>query len=652
LKTINATLTANQKLPYGFPIATATLADAGRLHLTRYFTHTKSGKFSAGVKAASSFNRVRAGSDGVYVQRITDPTVSSQWTTWTLITSDAAVSNVAPAIFYTGTYVVIVWQTNATSEILYKRSADDGVSYGATTNTGYGTPPAAELSGVSFDNVVSGMMLTYGSQLYWASYNGSTNVWSALASAGITMLTTPVSCAGLLDGAANRLVVAYVPVEVTGLYRLKLMTYDLGGGGWSTVRVFFESRTTGGVGRVSLSQAKLSGYWWLLFTRAKEWGGTKHYLAPSDDGLFYQDFVTLDADVANDFHLLGELPAASGFTYAANDATVLRSSAQTFWSAQTVRSYKFSAELSQPSEITLDVDNRLGALAEPKLFSKLTLDRGLRIDGTDYTVGAGSFFVTRYLYIVQDNLIRIEAADALGLLALWSADQTLLYSGERVDALVELVCALAGVHVVAFDAASVWANTLSAFAINANTTALSALRELQARASFEAVAKQDGSLSCFVPTAAPASGYTYGSASGQHAHWPGLFGRTQAPTALFVAGLYDPAVPQQYGGEAHDLAAQAAQGFRLSDLLRDDRLITDAQASALASSRLILAQEAARVGTLDAPPSFSLEPGDVVDLGSGWPSTNGPWRVHAFAESYNAPGPRKFFQRLTLRGTA
>jgi hypothetical protein len=61
--------------------------------------------------------------------------------------------------------------------------------------------------------------------------------------------------------------------------------------------------------------------------------------------------------------------------------------------------------------------------------------------------------------------------------------------------------------------------------------------------------------------------------------------------------------------------------------------------------------ERGKYGRFESPPNFALEIGDVVTFDSGWAGTSGPWRVETFTELFGAQGARRFYQRVTVRGT-
>jgi hypothetical protein len=296
------------------------------------------------------------------------------------------------------------------------------------------------------------------------------------------------------------------------------------------------------------------------------------------------------------------------------------------------------------------LDNRDGSLIAPRMFSQFTLTRGLKIAGTSYGQSAGTFYVIGYRYSLNDRLLEIDATDAHGLLTAWFSHNVFTYSGETVKQLVEAVCALAGVHSVAFDSCPAWGDSVITFSHPVAVNAHYSLHSLATRVPFEFLAREDGSLYFYVPTTAPSAVYTYGTGAGDHILWPGSFGGHEAITYIQVVG--NP--PRTQAGEAIDTAALYNTGLTQTLFVNNRGVITDAQTTALANALLVNAQERKRAGLFEAPPSFALEPGDVItfNAGSAYANGAGPWRVEQFEEHFNEPGPRPFFQRITVRGTA
>lgn len=650
MKTIAAALLAAQAQPAGRPIARAALADNGRLHPAALFTHSYTGVGVRAVNCGAFFFRTRqtTGLNTLDTQKITDPTISGQWTAWTNLTGGVTQPGMAGA-FWTGAYVVVVYQSNTDGQVYFRRSTD-GQTFGAAA-VAYADPAPsypATLAGVSGGAAHSGVVLAYNGTIYFGPYDAAANTWGALEPTGLTTNAgLSPGLAGLYDSARGRHVVLASTVQAVA---------------WARYAVFAVARTGAGVygsptpylhsGRsafanLTVSSVTINGFWWLVVGRGRPGlASSTYYLAASDDGLHWEDGFPLGGAIEGWLEPLGAVSGDPGPAYLASEAQVLRSTAPSYWSGQPVARYTLAAGGPEGGRLTVLVDNRAGAATTPALHSLLTLERGYQVEGVDYYVSAGVFYVTGFRYRSRDQLLELTAVDAAGLLAAWVADQAFTLRGARLDTLVEHFAALAGAHAVTFDGSALWSQTLANFTLAGGGSGLAALRALQAQAPFEVVAQADGSLYAYVPEAGPAAAATLGP--GAHPLWPGEFGATVAANFVGVAG----APPASVGADAYSAAVVRAAGRRWTALRVNPRLTTNAQAGALAAALLAPLGEQARAGVVACPPHLALEPGDVLAVtDSAYAAAAGPWRVTELEEYFNESRARPFYQRLTLRGT-
>jgi len=352
MKSINATLTANQKLPNGRPFATASLADNNRLHPTATAAGTTAGDKTIGVECGSFYVRIRfkaGGANTLEVQKITDPTVASQWTTWSALVASNVYAGNTVGLFWTGTYAVVVWQDQPTGDIKYKRSSD-GITWSATGQARAALIAQANSAGVSGTSPNCGIMTAYSAQLYWQKYTDATDTWTAAESAGATFTTATPEVAAFQDTINNRYVVA---VSVAGwatwtAYAIVLYTRAVSAATWSTGQLAFTAAAAS-FNALNFSQRQIGGYWWLSFYRARAWnvGSVSTFLvSASNDGLFFDD-PTPTPVVGNEF-LLSILPAPSGGQWAnpyfSTERQIYRLDTYTYWSAAVV-AYHFTTGL-------------------------------------------------------------------------------------------------------------------------------------------------------------------------------------------------------------------------------------------------------------------------------------------------------------------
>jgi hypothetical protein len=652
MKTIHATLAAMQKAPSAAAIARASLADSGRLHPERLFSGAYTGGSTIGVSCGTFYVRFRyraGGFNDLQVQKISDPSAESQWQAWSSFVS--GVLSGETAVFWTGTYAVVVWQDSATAQLRYSRSAD-GVSWSSPA-VAYTPGAVAAMAGVSGGSARSGIVLGYNGQVYWGAYNPDADAWSTASAAGISA-SSVASVAGFHDSANARHVFLFTAAGFVAWGRFCLVVITRSdAGSWSSGLVLFNSDPLG-INRLSASQAQIGGRWWLSLHRLKNWGSTEHTILSSAGGIAWEDSLFTDITAEP---LLCFFPplAGSNVTYLATERYVYRSSPQAYWSNVPVVRYEFATGAAAwrvsggRHPHMLATVEQTGALALPEPGSVLTLERGYHISGSDFYVPAGTYYVAGFRYNSQDRLLHIRAFDALGALTSWVADTAFTWRAQSVETIARQLCGLAGVQPVTFDASPMWDHTIASFTHPAGETGRLTLHGLAERVPFEYTVRQDGTLHFYVPAASPPAGYTFGYGAGEHQYWPGEFGSEATPTYATVVG----SPPRTSVGEAARQAAMYAAGRRLTERIHDPRVQSGAHAAELAAARLVLHAERARAGSFSAPPCFSLEVGDVVAFsGPRYEATAGPWRVEAFAEYFNVDTPRRFVQHITLRGTA
>ncbi|MEP7359781.1 MAG: hypothetical protein ABI847_21195, partial [Anaerolineales bacterium] len=516
----------------------AVLADGPLLHATAVAAATPSGANTMACNCGAFYVRIRmtaSGLDKLDVQKISDPSASSQWTTWTNLVASNVAHARGIAIFWTGTYCVVCWQDLASGDVKFKRSTD-GAAWSATATAYATTGNTKVLSGCSAGGSTSGLALAYASQVYWGQYNDAANTWAAVSSAGATLTSATPDLAVFADTANSRYIfaVATAGFKTWTTFALALFTRSFAGA-WDSGRVLFAQSSTGFSG-LSFAQTQVRGRWWLSFYKLTLWSVTpftSQLICSSDDGLYWSD--PLPTALAGNERTLDILSAASGWSsaYLSTERAAYRLDTYAYWSAAVVR-YEWAAATLAPasagvagsqaagggdeprSQLRVVLDNRAGALTRPRLFSELTLSRGYVVSGVNTTQSAGRWYVAGFRYAQNDELLELECFDARGLLATWFAAEAANYRLDTVATLVERICALAGVHSVSFDSFAAWGDVVTAFTHPLGENALYSLRSLAERVPFEYLVKEDGSLYFYVPSTGPASVYTYGSGAGAH----------------------------------------------------------------------------------------------------------------------------------------
>ncbi|MGC8880137.1 MAG: hypothetical protein ACP5R2_13020, partial [Anaerolineae bacterium] len=120
-------LTEQKKLAYR-PAFQITFTDNGLPHpsLVKTPLSNYSSNPTASVATSNAIIRAhRIAGIGLQVQRITNPATTSQWETWTTLDANGNY----PALFWTGTRVVLVYQNTSTHDLLFRTSDDNGATW-------------------------------------------------------------------------------------------------------------------------------------------------------------------------------------------------------------------------------------------------------------------------------------------------------------------------------------------------------------------------------------------------------------------------------------------------------------------------------------------------------------------------------------------
>ena len=131
-RSIHADLLTDQKKTAYKPSLQAIFQDNNLPHPDEQLAYPMtgySGTPTASVATPTEIVRAhRVAGVGIQIQVITDPTVSSQWTTgWTTVAAGASLNY--PALFYTGSHIVLFYQDTTTKNLMYRRSDDHGANW-------------------------------------------------------------------------------------------------------------------------------------------------------------------------------------------------------------------------------------------------------------------------------------------------------------------------------------------------------------------------------------------------------------------------------------------------------------------------------------------------------------------------------------------
>jgi hypothetical protein len=668
----NDLLTEQKKLAYT-PSLALTLRDNGLPHPTLVTTPAASSVsgVTASTVAGTVIVRARRNSGGIEIQRITDPTSASQWNSWTTLSSTTY--RLYPALFYTGTYVVLVYQGQNPfpKNVYWRRSSDGGQSWSSEQTI---WTPTYSLNhhqvGVSGGADRSALFYVAGDEgadtdtkVALRIYNAAADSWGSEISkdyAGPTGLGI-AGLGAIYDG--NDLyryaaILENYTAWATASVIVAEYDHDAGTFGDSYIHQDIHGvDTSNPIYRLLYANlALVDGAYWLSFyvdvaDSAALLQQGDHLLAYSDDGRHYTGGLKLGLHTLAD-RVQPLYWSTTGTTYLAGDSKILASSGPATLTADESAIIRYTLTDDGP-EATLEVvlDNRAGTLdgiETGRLGADLVLERGAKIGDVARRVGREPFVLARVRWSRDNNEVTLWGYSYYRLLRLWRAQFGYVFAPNAdrasltLQEVVEAVAALAGLHAANFDGASIWADTIAQFIIQPGQSALHALEGLMAQFQFVCRLDETGTLDCFQIAAAPAAAYTFGRAAGEH---PTLYAESSSERALpdlthvMVLG-------EGVGAEAAASAIQAEAGRQHTRLLTRRYLTSDSQATAAATAFITQTEQSVSRARLECLPAFHLELYDVVSS-DGWANDQTRY-ITALVEKYQPGGVRPWTQRLTL----
>jgi hypothetical protein len=593
MRTIHADLVTTQKKTAYPPSLSLTIQDNGLPHPTLALAHPMTGYSNAptaSVVAGTAIIRAHVAGGAVLVQRITDPEIAAEWTTgWTSLASGAS----HPALFYTGTYVVCVYQYTATKAVCYKRSSDGGATWGSEKSI---WTPAYSLGnlvmGVSGAATRSGFFYAYETTVYFRLYDPSGDSFGAAASYdfGETVFSLG-ACFG--SGNTFRLALAFGPGYSSSMNYAIVLGYYTYPSTWVLTSVHVGLPTTFSstadyrslanftpdyVNIAKVQPPGAAATFWLTFRVVAGDGcalSDDIRIAVSDDGTYFSGSVKLGQSHIAD--RLQPLPWSTGAVYLASDSVLLVSTPQPTVTCTQAEIIRYEIDEGGP-ECRLEVvlDNRAGVfdgIETNRLGNDMVLARGAMCAPpgggtvTARTVAREPFVIEDVAWSQDNKRVRLTGHNYAALMRYWRADLNYHWSGKSLKTLVQTIAALGGVQACAFDASGFWDTTLGAD-ILPGTSALEALQSLQQQFQFvyrvtPSSAPQGGTLHCFALSDTPAADYVFGTAAGEHPTLRGRdFSKRSLPEITHVVVLGE----DEHGAEAL-LPVQTEAGFQRSRIV-------------------------------------------------------------------------------------
>ena len=583
---------------------------------------------------AALFDNGAPGTADLAVQRITDPNVASQWTTWTTLVAAACEANQPLALSANpGGVLRLFYADGPSAGVILKvfESTTDGASWTGPSTVFSGTSSFFYLASAGNDdlfacrNSASGVWdvqffkKSGGSWLApvtWslgtlpsmygiaAAWNGSTYflALSAWYSSGIAIE------AYQFDGASTWTDLNFVlPVDssvlafqyrlpsvalVDGLYRLSYVEHDDGsidGTVYERYRVARSLDFTHWSSGLPASPQTLSSGWGAPLVKA-----------------FGSYFVTTP------------VWTFSWSVYAAGDAT------RNADVSSQVLSYERKESLLRPGEYRVVLSNQAGQYNSLPGLAKngtLTIDEGYVTPAGTELVNVATALVEHWYFTRApgENELAIVARDQ----SRWLEDEApllLTYKNRSVVWLAMEIAARAGLFQVFWPGTPAVSQVVASFAIPAGQTWREALHRLIDLYALEYVVRADGSLVLHDPSEAVSPVWTW-----QNEIESAQLG--QADLAANHVRVYATNVQ----AEAWDYAAAEAASVERYRHVVDRGLASNAQAAIRASNELLLEQRKALGGELHVPINPGLEVLDVVTVVDAAVGVNQGYRCQALS---------------------
>lgn len=280
--------------------------------------------------------------------------------------------------------------------------------------------------------------------------------------------------------------------------------------------------------------------------------------------------------------------------------------------------YRRTAQGHQPGDLAVELlDPHLAyrnpgddasAASAVKPLAAVRVRRGYRTAAGPETLDTPNYYITEATLSEGQGagVLRIQAVDAFGLLALWRPVESLEWFGRTVGWLLEEICARVGLRVVAQDAPGL-ADTLPQMSLHPHQSALAAVQALLRLGRAVARPAADDTLWVTAYPPAPGAQPEIGAAGEVREATYGC--ANYASTHVRVASEAQAAY-----AEIESVIASQAMGLRLSQAIEDNRVASQAMAAGVAEHTLRLAMLAGRADEAAIPLRPDLEMWDTVTL--------------------------------------
>ncbi|MGQ9501841.1 MAG: hypothetical protein ACUVSF_03775 [Anaerolineae bacterium] len=578
---------------------------------------------TASVKTNTAIIRAhRVAGIGLQVQRITDPTVTSQWENWTTLDANGNY----PALFYTGTRVVLVYQNISTSDIVFRYSDNDGQSWSSISILWTAAPFLLNntQSAISAGPTNSFFIHGDGTNLFAHRYIQSSNSF-APSPYSTSLPGTITSTAGIYLG-SNNYRIALIATDYASwtdsAVVIQPFIYDGSTFSWGTRSIYIGIQGGTGAspaysfGHVALGQ--VNSWYWLTYTYAASASAGALYdnndtmIAISDDATYFTAGLRIGQPIADRLQIHHW---DNGTTYLCSDKHLFTSSPVSSLVATTQQIKALDIQDQGPTAYArLVLDNRGGVLNElpnGRLGCDIIIERGAICAGTPRRSTRETFIASRFTRSDNDATLEVRAYNYYRLLELWRAEFPYYYPNVTLQTLVTSIAALAGIHNVTFDTSSIWNLTVGEFLIQPGQSAAEALASLQDQFQFVTRMGEGTTLQCLILSSSPSSVYSFGTSAHPTLRLEDETDRV-APDITHVE-----VIGSNAGAQAIAQAIQFEMGRQFTHRITREVLTTNTDCATVAGATTTKLSTAVNRAQIVALPAFHLQPFDPITAPDG-----------------------------------
>ncbi len=626
-RTIHADLLAEQKKLSYRPAFQIAFSDNNLPHpsLIKTPLANYSANPSASVNTGTAIIRAhRVAGVGLQVQRITNPATTAQWESWTTLDANGNY----PALFFTGSRVVLVYQNTSTYDIVYRYSDNDGQSWSGTSTLWAAAPFLLNNTQCGISAGASNSFFVHGdgANLLAYRYVQSNNTFDS-SPPYVNIGGTVVSTSGVYIG-NNEYRVAVVAIDYASWTDSAVVIQPFTWNGstftWGSRSIYIGIQ--GGTGATPayafnhVSLHSIGAWYWLTLAYSASTAGGALYndndtiIAVSNDATYFTAGLRINQSIADKLqaHLWSD-----GTIYLCSDKHLLKSTRVATVTAPTSHVKALDIhDIGPTAHAEIVLDNAAGdydTLATGRLGCDITIERGALCDGSACMVARELFAAARFAHAADGKTVAVHAYNYYRLLELWRASFPYYYTNITLGTLVEAIAALAGLHATSLDSSSIWNVTLGEFLIPPGQSAAQALASLQDQFQFVTRMGDGATLQALTLNPSPTAAYSFGAHPTEH---PTL--RAEDSTERVAPDItHAEVIGSNAGAVAIATAIQFEMGRQFTHRITREVLTSNTDCATVASAITTKLMNSINRSEIVCLPAFHLQPFDAVNPPDG-----------------------------------